>query len=72
VPVDGEDPVMKAGIRLSSAARLAYVTPARQAPLGFALSLQRRMRLLQWAAAVIFDDDYDGEYRYRAVLTQPY
>jgi GntR family transcriptional regulator/MocR family aminotransferase len=49
------------------AARLAYVTPAHQFPLGTTMSLSRRLRLLDWArrsGALIFEDDYDGEYRY--------
>lgn len=47
---------------------LAYVTPAHQAPLGAVMSLARRLRILDWAHRVnawIFEDDYDGEYRYR-------
>lgn len=48
-------------------ARLAYVTPGHQFPLGVAMSLGRRLELLAWAraqGALIFEDDYDGEYRY--------
>ncbi|HEX6535827.1 MAG TPA: PLP-dependent aminotransferase family protein [Gemmatimonadaceae bacterium] len=48
-------------------ARLAYVTPAHQFPLGQAMSLPRRLELLEWARssdAMIFEDDYDSEYRY--------
>jgi GntR family transcriptional regulator/MocR family aminotransferase len=48
-------------------ARLAYLTPAHQFPLGVCMSLRRRMALLDWArtsSALIFEDDYDGEYRY--------
>ncbi|HEY9514107.1 MAG TPA: PLP-dependent aminotransferase family protein [Gemmatimonadaceae bacterium] len=48
-------------------ARLAYVTPAHQFPLGVGMSLPRRLELLEWAresAALIFEDDYDSEYRY--------
>lgn len=48
-------------------ARMAYVTPAHQAPLGMALSLQRRLALIAWAQrnrSWIFEDDYDSEYRY--------
>ncbi|HEY0672537.1 MAG TPA: PLP-dependent aminotransferase family protein, partial [Longimicrobiales bacterium] len=47
--------------------RLAYTTPAHQFPLGMSMSLQRRMQLLAWArqqGAVIFEDDYDSEFRY--------
>ncbi len=49
-------------------AKLAYVTPAHQFPVGIAMSLPRRLALLAWAhscGALIFEDDYDGEYRYR-------
>jgi len=52
---------------LKQTARLMYVTPAHQAPLGVTMSLARRLELLEWArrtGALIFEDDYDGEYRY--------
>lgn len=48
-------------------ARLVYVTPAHQFPLGTTMSLRRRLALLDWArksGALIFEDDYDSEYRY--------
>ncbi len=47
--------------------RLAYVTPGHQFPLGVCMSLRRRLALLEWArasGAMIFEDDYDSEYRY--------
>jgi GntR family transcriptional regulator/MocR family aminotransferase len=47
--------------------RVTYVTPAHQFPLGTTMSLARRLQLLGWArksGAVIFEDDYDSEYRY--------
>jgi GntR family transcriptional regulator/MocR family aminotransferase len=47
--------------------RLAYVTPSHQFPTGAVLSIERRLRLLDWASrqgAFIVEDDYDGEYRY--------
>ena len=46
---------------------LAYVTPAHQFPMGMTMSLTRRLALLDWArrtGALIFEDDYDGEYRF--------
>jgi GntR family transcriptional regulator / MocR family aminotransferase len=52
---------------LPSRARLLYVTPGHQFPLGTTMSLARRLQLLEWArksGAVIFEDDYDSEYRY--------
>jgi GntR family transcriptional regulator/MocR family aminotransferase len=48
-------------------ARLVYVTPAHQFPLGVSMSLARRLVLLEQAArgrTFIFEDDYDSEYRY--------
>lgn len=48
-------------------ARLVYVTPGHQFPLGMTMSLQRRLQLLEWAAkarAMILEDDYDSEFRY--------
>lgn len=47
--------------------RLVYVTPGHQFPLGITMSLPRRLELLEWArksGALIFEDDYDSEYRY--------
>ena len=48
-------------------ARLAYVTPSHQYPLGTTMSLPRRLDLLDWAKradAWILEDDYDSEFRY--------
>ncbi len=48
-------------------ALLIYVTPAHQFPLGITMSLRRRLELLAYArksGALIFEDDYDSEYRY--------
>jgi len=48
-------------------ARLVYVTPSHQFPLGVVLSLTNRLQLLDWAArndAWILEDDFDSEYRY--------
>ena len=48
-------------------ARLLYVTPGHQFPLGITMSLPRRLELLEWArksGALIFEDDYDSEFRY--------
>ncbi|MGG6239511.1 PLP-dependent aminotransferase family protein [Nodosilinea sp. AN01ver1] len=47
--------------------RLVYVTPSHQFPTGAVLSLPRRLALLAWAqqtGSLIFEDDYDSEYRY--------
>ena len=51
------------------AARLAFVAPSHQYPLGGAMSLARRDALLRWAVrndAYILEDDYDSEFYYAA------
>lgn len=48
-------------------AHLAVVTPSHQFPTGALLPLNRRVALLEWAAARnawLVEDDYDGEFRY--------
>jgi GntR family transcriptional regulator / MocR family aminotransferase len=67
VPVDSEGIIIKAGRKLAPKAKLAYVTPANQFPMGVTMSADRRLELLRWAAganAWIIEDDYDAEYRY--------
>jgi len=67
VPVDHEGLVLEAGIARAPQARLVYLTPSHQFPLGVTLSLARRTALLDWARradAYILEDDYDSEYHY--------
>ena len=67
VPVDSEGLDLEAGRRRWPRPRLVYVTPAHQFPLGMTMSLRRRLSLLEWARrsrTVVFEDDYDSEYRY--------
>lgn len=67
VPVDEDGIRIQEGIARAPRARLAYVTPSRHAPLSVPLSPERRVALLEWAAAegaYIFEDDYDSEYRF--------
>jgi GntR family transcriptional regulator/MocR family aminotransferase len=64
VPVDDEGLDVDA---IPAAARIVYVTPSHQFPLGTAMSLQRRTALLAWAerrGGVIIEDDYDSEFRF--------
>jgi GntR family transcriptional regulator/MocR family aminotransferase len=66
-PVDEEGLVVDEGIRRRRDARLCYVTPSHQYPLGATLSLVRRLALFDWAKrtnAWIVEDDYDSEFRY--------
>jgi GntR family transcriptional regulator/MocR family aminotransferase len=70
VPVDSEGLDVAAGIRLCPNARVAYVTPSHQYPLGATMSAARRLQLLEWAhrhGAWIVEDDYDSEYRYESM-----
>ena len=69
IPVDvdskGFDPekIPKAGDK----AKLIYVTPSHQYPLGVTMSLARRLALLDRANqknALIIEDDYNSEFRY--------
>lgn len=67
VPVDGEGLDIAAGAKLDPNARLIYVTPSHQFPLGMTMSLPRRLALLEWASragAWVMEDDFDSEYRY--------
>ena len=67
VPVDREGLDIAAGEARRADARLVYVSPSHQYPLGVTMSLARRLALLAWAQRVgawIIEDDYDSEYRY--------
>ncbi|WP_169795610.1 PLP-dependent aminotransferase family protein [Lysobacter antibioticus] len=67
VPVDEQGLDVAAGRRLAPDARLAYVTPAHQYPMGYEMSMERRQALLDWTRqhdAYVIEDDYDGDYRY--------
>lgn len=66
-------PVGEHGLRVSegkqmcASAKLAYVTPAHQFPLGSVMSPDTRLELLAWARearAFVIEDDYDSEYRF--------
>jgi GntR family transcriptional regulator / MocR family aminotransferase len=68
VPVDKEGMDINAGVARCATARMAYVTPSHQYPLGVTMSLSRRLALLEWARrtrAWVLEDDYDSEFRYK-------
>ncbi len=59
---------------LPATAKLVYVSPSHQFPLGVVLSHARRLALLRWASrhdAVIFEDDYDSQFRYATRPLEP-
>ena len=67
IPVDGDGLIVKTGRKLAPRAKLAYVTPANQFPMGVTMSADRRLELLSWATSAnawIIEDEYDAEYRY--------
>jgi GntR family transcriptional regulator/MocR family aminotransferase len=71
VPVDEEGLDVSA---LPRSARLVYVTPSHQFPLGVPMSLSRRAGLLAWAErrnAVVIEDDYDSEFRFEGRPLEP-
>ncbi len=71
VPVDREGLVVDA---LPRRARLVYVTPSHQYPLGVSMTLERRRALLTWANrndAAIVEDDYDSEFRFGGRPLEP-
>ncbi len=71
LPLDEDGPIIGGDL---PPARLVYVTPSHQFPLGVRMSLPRRLALLDWAErhdALILEDDYDGEFRYGAPPLPP-
>src|SRR5215218_1039574 len=66
VPIDDDGLDVSVGMQRAPEARLAYVTPSHQFPLGVVMSAARRVQLLAWArvsGAWILEDDYDSEFR---------
>lgn len=71
IAVDREGLVVAA---LPDDARVVYVTPSHQFPLGMSMSLARRLALCAWAQrhrAAIVEDDYDSELRYEGRPLEP-
>jgi GntR family transcriptional regulator / MocR family aminotransferase len=71
VPVDSQGVDVSA---IPKSARLIYVTPSHQFPLGTPMSVQRRSALLAWAdrrGAVVIEDDYDSAFRFEGRPLDP-
>jgi GntR family transcriptional regulator/MocR family aminotransferase len=71
VPVDADGLVVG---ELPARARLVYVTPSHQFPLGVTLSRARRDALLDYSArraVAVVEDDYDSEFRFSARPLEP-
>ncbi|UHD47953.1 PLP-dependent aminotransferase family protein [Aureimonas altamirensis] len=65
VPCDGEGMMVRSGE--GPAPCFVYATPSHQYPTGVAMSLQRRLELLEFATShgsTVIEDDYDSEFHY--------
>ena len=65
VPVDENGIIVE---KIPPETHIIYVTPTHQFPLGYTLSIARRVALLNFAhihGGVIIEDDYDSEFRYK-------
>jgi GntR family transcriptional regulator/MocR family aminotransferase len=70
VTVDEEGLNVDEGIARCRRARVAFVSPSHQFPLGVTMTARRRLQLLDWAqkaGAWIVEDDYDSEFRYESL-----
>lgn len=66
---DQDGMLIDQAMQMKQSIKLIYTAPSHQFPLGETLSLARRLTLLEWAKRDnlwIFEDDYNGEYRYRS------
>ena len=60
--------------QLPDNAKLVFVSPSHQLPLGVRMSLPRRQALLAWAdrvGSVVIEDDYDSEFRFTGRPIEP-
>lgn len=68
IPVSkGQDAFIDA-LRASNA-KLVFLTPSKQFPLGFIMPLSTRLKVIEWAretGAYIIEDDYCYEFRYNS------
>ena len=67
VPVDSSGLMIDRALKTDPSARLAYISPSNQFPMGVTMDLGRRLQLIKWADennSWIVEDDYDSEFRY--------
>ncbi|WP_144460937.1 PLP-dependent aminotransferase family protein [Siminovitchia fortis] len=67
-PLKVDDEGVKTDSLENTNINVVYVTPSHHFPYGSVLSVNRRVKLLNWAAGgehrYIIEDDYDSEFRY--------
>nr|CAA6830107.1 MAG: Transcriptional regulator, GntR family domain / Aspartate aminotransferase (EC [uncultured Thiotrichaceae bacterium] len=67
VNVDQHGFRLQNGLDAAPDARLVLLTPSRNFPMGYTLSLERRLELIAWAKQTgswLIEDDYDSEFRF--------
>ena len=67
VPADHDGFQLETGLQKAPDAHVAMITPSRNYPMGYTLSLERRLALLSWAKQTgswLIEDDYDSEFRF--------
>jgi GntR family transcriptional regulator / MocR family aminotransferase len=72
VPIPLEEDGINLELLRQSGAQVVYVTPSHQYPHGMVMPIAKRMKLLEWAKStggIIFENDYDGEFRYKVKPT---
>lgn len=72
VPVDSAGMMVQHGIADAPGARVAYVTPGNQLPIGAVMTTERRAELLAWARAAdawIIEDGYDSDLRFDGTVS---
>lgn len=67
--IPSDESGMQAAALEKTDARIAYVMPSHQYPLGTVMPVGRRWEMLKWADGAkdryVIEDDYDSEFRYR-------
>ncbi|QXJ36984.1 HTH-type transcriptional regulatory protein GabR [Parageobacillus caldoxylosilyticus] len=67
LPIELEEDGLNIDQLQTTNAKLVYVTPSHQLPLGMVLPIGKRQKLLKWTQqsnGLIIEDDYDSEFRY--------
>ncbi|MCP2132586.1 UNVERIFIED_ORG: GntR family transcriptional regulator/MocR family aminotransferase [Bradyrhizobium japonicum] len=69
LPIPVRDDGLETEMLPEDGARLGYVTPSHQFPLGVTLSRERRLALIAWArrtGTLLVEDDYDSDFRHNS------
>lgn len=68
-PVDMDENGLNVSVLRRTSAKVAYVMPSHQFPMGIVMPVKRRQELLAWAnespGRYLIEDDYDSEFRYK-------